>query len=167
MDSILKSGSFIRPADTTQYAIGDVMAAVTTQLTLPLLGLPLKTGGAVLLQSAVAISSACQTVKPAIDLLLFSADIIDLDADNAPFTPTDAQLLTFVGKVSFPAANWTGGDLSSGAAGNAYAQSAAVGMHIQSDNVYAVAVAANTYTPVSSEVFTFQLNFVRSYSKDH
>lgn len=166
MDSVSKTGSFIRPADTTQYAVGDVMAAVTTALTLPFLGLNKFTGGGCLLQSAVAISSACQATKPAIDLLLFSADITDIDADNATFTPTDAQLLTFVGKVSFAAASWTGGDLTSGTGGNAYAQAASIGMHIKADAIYGVAVAANTYTPIASEVFTFRLNFIRDYGRD-
>lgn len=166
MNGISLTGSFIRPADTTPYSIGDVMAAVTTPLTLPLLTVPRMVGGLYKLESAIAISSACQATKPSIDLLLFSADITDLDADNATFTPTDAQLLTFVGKVSFAAANWLGGDLTSGAGGNAYCQNVASGLLIQSDNLYGVAVATAAYTPVASEVFSFRFNFLRDFMKD-
>ena len=166
MNGISKTGAFIRPADTTQYAVGDVMAAVTTPLTLPFLSLPLMSGGCFKIESAVAFSSACQGTKPSVDLMLFSSDITDLDSDNATFTPTDAQLLTFVGKISFAAANWLGGDLTSGAGGNAYCQAASVGLMVQATNLYGVAVAVNTYTPIASEVFTFRLNFLRDFMRD-
>lgn len=165
MKSAYKSLSFTRPSDTTQYAAGDVIAA-TVQATLPFTGVPTISGGGALLQSAIISSRGNQSTKLDADLLLFSADISDLDADNAAFTPTDAQLETLVGVINFPTASWKAGDATSGAGGNAFCAVNNIGLVVKQDTLYGVLVARNTYTPLSGEIFKINLGFVEDYARN-
>lgn len=155
------SGSLIRPANTTAYAAGDVIAAVTTALTLPFtVSKTVGRGG--IIRNAVINSSAAVATKLDCDLFLFSSDITDLDADNAAFTPTDAQMLTLVGIITFPTASWKAGDATVGADGNATCVISNINIASSHDILYGVLIARNAYVPVSDEVITVKL-YVESY----
>ena len=151
------TASLTRVTGTTQYAAGDVIAA-TAPVTMPFTGLTRKSQEGGLIKSAVAVSSAAQATKIDLELWLFTADITDLDADNAAWTPTDAQLETLIGIIAFPVANWKAGDATSGAGGNAACSTLNIDLGFQSDTLYGVLIARNTYTPVDSEKFTIRLN---------
>ena len=165
MKTNVLSASITRPSDTTTYAAGEVITA-DPAATLPFLNVPTLSGGGALLQSALITSRAAVAAKLDCDLLLFSANISDLDADNAAFTPTDAQLETLVGVVSFPTANWKAGDATVGAGGNAFCQVLNIGLAVRSNNLYGVLVARNAYVPVSGEIFKVSLGFVEDYSRN-
>lgn len=152
----LTSGSLIRPADVTAYAVGDVVAAVTTSLTLPFLISRYASEGGII-RSAVMISSAQVATHLDAELFLFSSNITDIDADNATFTPTDAQMETLVGVISFATASWKAGDLTAGAGGNSACVAASVNIASSHDTLYGVVVARNAYIPVSSEKITVRL----------
>lgn len=142
--------SLTRPADTTQYAAGEVITAGTAAT----LKFSVPESGKII--SAVLIDSAAEATKLDADLFLFNADISDLDADNAAFTPTDAQIATLVAVVDFDGPN----DFHAGD-GNLYIrgeQADSVGFEAAvNKTLYGVLVARNAYTPVSGEVLTVKL----------
>lgn len=159
--------SFTRPSDTTQYAAGDVVGTAATN--------PLKftdasrakvNSGAVV--SATLISSANQATKGDFDLMLFDTHLT-ADADNATFTPTDAELATCVGIVSFIGTTAKLGNITSGAGGNLIYPNPVImpigysivnTAGVESDCLWGVLVARSTYTPVSAEVFYIRLGLV-------
>src|SRR5881409_1389682 len=144
------SQSLVRPANTTAYTAGDVWTN-GSNARMVFTGLNRNTGYGAEIKHALAIDDAAQATKVDLELWLFSADITDLDADNAAWTPTDAQLATLIGIIAFPVANFKPGDATAGAGGNAACIAANVGIAIKHDTLYGVLVVRNAYTPVSAE----------------
>lgn len=154
------SATITRPADTTTYTIGDVVGASSFQL--GALGAGLGLGGEA--KSAACITSANVTTKPDLQLWLFSAAVASVTADNAAFAPTDAEMTTFLGRIDFPVASFKVANAGSAAAGNAAC--IATGFVIPLPTyVFGVLVVQNAYVPVSAEVFTINLNVLRSYAE--
>lgn len=152
------SDSIIRPADTTQYAAGDVIAEVTTNDGLTFAeacDVPKLSGS---ISTARCISSANQATKPDIELWLFTEAPAEV-ADNGAFDPSDDELATLVGIIPFAVADWYQGGPTAGAGGNAVCESKNIGIAFKAAtrNLYGVLVVRNTYTPVASEQFTVQL----------
>jgi hypothetical protein len=166
-DTGVISSSITRPANTTQYAAGDVIAAVTTNNHFVFSGC-LRTGfNTGFLSGARITSSANQSTKLDAQLFLFSSsqdgtDPITETADNAAWSPTDDELAARIGVVNFPVADWFAGDVTSGAGGNSGCDANNLGVVLRSNpDIYGVLVARNTYTPVSGEVFTISLLVTR------
>lgn len=157
------SASLTRPADTTTYAAGDVVTTPTTASVMTFTPLSETPNIGCEIKSALLMSSAAQTTKIDAELWLFSATISDLDADNAAFSPTDAQMATLIGIIPFPVASVKTGDATSGAGGNAVCVAANVGLACPVGTLYGVLVVRNAYIPVSGEIFTAILNTVRKY----
>jgi hypothetical protein len=158
-----------RPANTTAYAISDAVGDGTV-ITFP--GCGRVNGGSGLIKSISMIDSANQTTNGLYNFYLFDT-IFTPDADNAPFTPTDAEMATLIGVWEMRGA--TPGDATVGAGGNLIYQgqreggdSAGAAIVIpnepvfvcgpNSTSLFGALVARNTYTPVSAEVFTFRLH---------
>ena len=98
---------------------------------------------------------------------MFSAEPAAIDADNAAWTPTDADFDNLITIVNFPSANWRNGDATSGAGGNAVCPVSAIAVPIPRDRTlnvlaYGVLVARNAYVPVSDEEFTIRLGLIGS-----
>lgn len=148
-----------RPANTTAYTAGDVIAEVTTNDHL-LFSEVVRKGpnhGSGMITNAIIRSSANQGTKLDAELWLFSVDMTEV-ADNAAFAPTDAELLTLVGVIDFPVASWKAGAATAGAGGNAVCLVENIGIAFRTtENLYGVLVARNAYTPVASEIFTVDL----------
>lgn len=163
------SDSVTRPADTTQYAAGDVLSNVAGKI-LTFTGVPQfatagdnPAGEGAALQSAVCISSANQSTKPDLELILFDSlpePGSGVFEDNAAFDPTDASMNACIGIVDFAQASWFAGHTTSGAGGSS-ACAVSVNIPVLSDTIYGVLVERATYTPVSAEVFTVRLFFIR------
>lgn len=139
--------SVTRPANTTQYAAGEVMGG---QLTFSIAG----ENGCV--RSVIFCDSAAEATKPEFDLFLFTA-APTVAADNAAFAPTDAQMQDCIGVISFLAADFKTGS------GNGV--TCMTGLDILYSSVinrvlYGVPVTRNTYTPISAEVFTLALGTI-------
>lgn len=157
-------GAVTRPADTEQYAAGDVIAnSTSTPAVITFSGCARINGGTGIIVGAQLIDSANQTVKPALELWLFDTTVTP-DNDNAVFTPTDAELLTLVGIIQF--STWFVGDATAGAGGNV-ASLAVLSNHLVFDcgtattALYGVLVARNAYTPVSGEIFSVRLRVLQ------
>lgn len=153
--SLISSGSITRPANITAYAAGDVITGDTPAV-VTFSGLAVKVGVGGIIEHAVLFSGANQATKLNADLFLFSSSLTP-DADNAAFTPTDAELITCIGHINFSDSAWVSGDATAGAGGNALVKSSNVGIPINQDTVYGVLIARNAYTPVSGEVLTLKL----------
>lgn len=155
----LEPQSFTRPADTTAYAAGDVVANSTS---VPLImRFPLQSvSGSGFIQQARLIDSANVATKPDLQLWLFDRPIT-MDADNAAFTPYDDDLLRLVAIIAFPTSAFVVGDATSGADGNSVcdAQDLRLPFALASGDteLFGVLVVRNAYAPVSAEKFTVRL----------
>jgi hypothetical protein len=106
-------------------------------------------------------SAAHATVLPDIDLYLFRTDIADV-ADNAAFAPTDAEQATLIGIIEF--STFKKLLVTAGAAGNASCVLSGLDMQFMLADqyfMYGQMVVQNTYTPVSGEIFTCELDIKR------
>ncbi len=147
------SASLTRPSDTTQYAAGDVISAVTSTNHYTFSEMVQERAGMII--SANLHSSVLATaLNLEADLVLFRTDITKV-ADNSPYAPTDAEAITAVGRITFPASGWCTGTVN---------QSCFVtGLNIlftddgSSRALYGQLVTRNAYTPQSAEVFAVDL----------
>lgn len=162
--TVCAEAAFTRPADTTAYAAGDVVADLTASANdLEFTAIVRKPGGSGVILSAVLIDGANQGTKGDFELFLFDTAMA-MDNDNALFTPTDAELEKLVGVIDFGATPFVG-DATSGADGNCAYVQAGVNLAFKcagSDTkLYGVLVVRNAYTPVSAEPFRVRLNVLQ------
>jgi hypothetical protein len=149
--------SFTRPANTDTYAAGDVVCNAAT-LVFPH-GAKF---GSTVLNHAIITTSANVATKPDLELWLFSATVAAV-ADNAAFAPTDAEMLTLLGVIEFPTADFRAGLSGSGSAGNAVCEASGLGLPITSltdSAIYGQLVVRNAYAPISAEAFQIRLSFL-------
>lgn len=154
--------SITRPANGNVYAAGDVISAVTTNdhftfLEVNRTGTKTKQlGGSI--ATARLHSSANQATKLDGELWLFNTDIVKV-ADNSAFAPTDTEMLTLVGVIDFPVANWKVGNAAVGVVGNSVCEAFNLGLAYKgaSTTLYGQLVVRNVYTPVTGEIFTVEL----------
>lgn len=156
------SDAITRPANTTQYTAGDVVADATDNafFTFTFAQRQGKVSGS--FSTARIVSSANQSTKPTFELWLFRATP-GTTADNATWDVSDAELLDCIGVISFAQADWKGGTLTAGAGGNAYCQATNIGIAFNAvdTSIYGILVERATYTPVSGETFTIELTITR------
>ena len=157
------TASITRPANTTAYASGQVLANVTSsalftlgstddtwthKVTRPRIG----TGMVESLQLHSSIAGA----KADAELWIFNATIA-LVADGASFNPSDAEALTRVMVIDLPAYLWkTGGANASLELPNLDRPFTA-----KDGKLYAQLVWKGAYTPTSGEVFTLSANIAK------
>lgn len=148
--------SITRPSNTTAYAAGDVVSEVTTNdhHTFSEMSRHVNWGvdtGTIL--SARLISSVAGSPALDAELWLFDTDIAEV-ADNSAAAVTDAEMLTFIDKIDFPAGQWK----SAGA--NAVCCADGINIPYKTDatgKIFGQLIARNAYTPASAEVITVDL----------
>jgi hypothetical protein len=151
-----------RPADTSIYAAGDAVTDSTSSpTTLTFTGCAKVNGGSGVIIAATMSDSFNQTTKGDFNLFIFDTTYT-ADNDNAVFTPTDAELKTCRGVISFSAGLNFVGDATSGSGGNlfypgALARPIPFTCGAASTSLFGGLVARNAYTPGSAEVFTITL----------
>lgn len=155
------AANFTRPADTTAYAAGDVVADSTSAPTIITFARAAKeVGGHGIIQEAIVVSSQNAATKPDLELWLFDT-AITMDNDNAAFTPTDAELRTLIGVIAFPVASFKVGDAGAAAAGNVICDVQGLNLQVNTVNtsnaIYGVLVVRNAYAPASAERFDIRL----------
>lgn len=144
-----------RPANTTPYDAGDVIAnADDSHMVFADAVRPERLTG--MITNARITSSQNGTPKPDIELWLFRADITEA-GDNAAFAVTDAEQLTRIGIIKFPVAEWIVGGA------NAVCEKDNIGLVFKSNtpDIYGVLVVRNAYTPASAEQLTVELVFTQ------
>lgn len=161
-DAIKLSDSITRPANTTDYAAGDVISAVTTNdyytFVYDSTGKVGRLKGHI--QMARMMVNANQTTKPDIELWLFDTAIAEV-ADNGAFAPTDAEILTLIDIIPFGVDDWTVGLAGAGASGNIVQTKKDLNIIVPETNaaksIYGQLVVRNAYTPIASEQFDCHL----------
>lgn len=155
----LITASYTRPADTTTYAAGDVVADSTsaaTILTFSSIARAAGLGGVI--QHAQLIDSAAQTTKPDFELYLFDT-APTMQNDNAAWAPSDSEMEKCLGRIDFATANFKTGS------GNGMIQAANISIPFQCASsvsaIYGILVARNAYVPVSAEKFTVRLHVLQ------
>jgi len=149
--------SLTRPANTTAYAAGDVLAAADdSHLTFEEAFKVKKLSGSI--STARCHSSANVATKADLELWLFHTDITEV-GDNEAFAPSDAAMLTLIGVIDFATANWRIGTVTSGGGGNAVCEVKNIGLALRGagTTMYGVLVHRGSYSPVSGEIFTVDL----------
>lgn len=157
------SASLTRPANVTAYAAGDAISDATGDAHFTFNNVAKQNPGSGVIEKLVLNDSAAQATKLACDLVLFSVDV-GVEADNAAWTPTDAEMLTVLGSVSIATTDWVVGDATAGAGGNCVAVKTGLNIPFKpttaATKIYGQLVARNAYTPVSGEVFTAKLGVI-------
>lgn len=141
-----------RPANTTAYAIGDVInesASAGTIWTFP--GVGSASGGSLLLTNAKLILGSAAATALQAELFLFSTTV-STDNDNAADTITDAEMKTCIGSVLFNSG-------SNSTAQTVYVEKPGLQFKLDDgdNDLYGVLIAQNAYTPESGEVFDIAL----------
>lgn len=152
-----------RPNNTTAYAAGDVISAVTSndyhQLSGAVRGKGAQSGR---IKAASVVVNANQGTKPDLELWIFGSSIAEV-ADNSAFAPTDAEILTLLTIIAFPVASFKVGLSGAGAAGNIAQFQSQLDIPFRlgsgSDGtLHAQLVVRNAYTPIADEQFTVNLD---------
>lgn len=170
-DTVKSSDSITRPSNTTAYTAGDVISDVTTNDHFTFNGVTDGTTNTGTIMSLRINSSANVATKPDLELWLFHTDVAEV-ADNGAFAPTDGEMLTVVGVIDIPLANFLVGIATVGAAGNTVQVINDINMPFVTTKaandtaekrgvLYGQLVHRASYTPVSAEVFTVELTIAR------
>lgn len=146
--------SLARPNDTTAYAAGDVISDVTSNDHYSWAAFSRENGWACTLKRAVITVSAAVATEPDLELWLFDTDIVEV-ADNLAFAVTDAEILTCIGIVKFPTADFIVGS------GNVICETDKnLNMQLKGLNsatLYGQLVVRNSYASTASEVYSCRL----------
>jgi len=154
--SVQSSASVTRPADTTQYAVDDVLANSTSApVVLTFAGVGRAVGALGYILGGTMVTSTAAATAAMVRLLLFSAAPTAVN-DNAALSLSDAHALLCVGWLTF--------DMWQDTANNRVYVARLEGQAPQFDcaaaatAIYGIPVLQNAYTPGSEEVFTFTLH---------
>lgn len=153
-----------RPNDTTTYSDGDAVTDSTlTPTALTFTDAMRYKGGRAVIEGTRLVLSANQATLPSLDLYLFSAEPT-ADADNAAFTPSDADMLNLLTIITYDSPII--GDATSGAGGNAVLVPANTPTDLLeaaagSKDIYGLFVVRNGYAPVANETFTVILSVMQ------
>lgn len=151
--------SYTRPADTTTYTAGDVVANSTSAATiLSFADIASFEGGGGVIHSAALIDSSAESTKPEFDLYLFDTTVV-MENDNAAWAPSDAEMETCLGVITFDLDDFKVGS------GNGIICNKNIGLPFScvsgSTTLYGILVARNAYVPTSAEKFTIRLSVLQ------
>ena len=142
------SASFTRPADTTAYTSGDLVANSTTAGSVTPLTFNSAHGFGAVMRARIEKSNKT-TTNAAFDLHLFESSPAVVNGDNGAFSIAD--LSGYLGKVSVTVNALAGA--TTGANGSADASAICPSGAV----MYGLLAATAAYTPASAEVFTVTL----------
>lgn len=149
--SNISSGSFTRPADTTQYASGDLVGNDTTAgdvAAVELTNVVMNPGGGGDLIRVWVRKSGTSTTSASFRVHLYTADPTTVsNGDNGVFSTSGAA--DYIGQVDVT----VGQAFTDGAAGHA-AMVGSFRTKATTRSIFALLEARATYTPASAEVFT-------------
>lgn len=154
--------AYTRPADTTAYAAGDVVANSTsaaTILTFSNMARALGLGGVI--QNAALIMSTAAATKLSAELFLFDT-APTMQNDNAAFAPSDSELDKCLGVIVFDGTSTSNGARTTG--NGCAIVTGAISLSYQcaatAKDLYGVLVARNAYTPGNAETLRVRLGCI-------
>jgi hypothetical protein len=151
-----------RPADTTQYAAGDMIADSASAPTVNVLaGAALANGRSGTIRAVTLIDSANLAAPADLEIWFFDS-AYTLANDNAAAAFTDAVAKKAQAIVSLPGAASFVGHAGADAAGNRVYQKTGIDKDFKcaaaSKDLWWALVVRNAYTPVSAEEFTLHVD---------
>lgn len=162
------TASYTRPADTTAYTAGDVLANSTTApvpLTFTSAARFEGPGGRIV--AAQIVDDSAPATAGDFELYLFKATAAGaapaIQNDNAAWAPADADMLNCVGVISFGSTPKAGGannrfyHATEGGGANGLPAHFKTVADVSAD-LYGIVVVRNAYTPASAGVLTFALH---------
>lgn len=150
------SATFTRPADTTAYTSGDLVAnSVTAGSVVPMTFIVPAGRNAKIYRAGIKFNSATNT-NGKFKLHLYTASPTCTNGDNGAWLTTESGYMDNI------AVDCTGNAFSDNSKGMSIYISSAVWapMHIQGDvngKIYGLLMATAAYTPTSGEIFTVNL----------
>jgi hypothetical protein len=162
------SASFTRPADATQYAVGDLVANNTTAGSVTPLSWTLQSSniiGPCSIYRARLAKSTTSVTSASFRLHLYAALPTVTSGDNGVFSSTQAA--NYVGSIPLDLTTIPGAKFSDGAAGHgSMAAGADANIRLPSGTtIYGLLEALATYTPGLSEVLTVTLDLIEHYPR--
>ena len=146
----ISEASVTRPNNTDAYTAGDAIG------TTPGDAMEFAAEQFGFIRGACLIDSAAEATKPDIDLFLFDKEPAVAN-DNAAFIPTDAEMESFVGVISFLGSAFKVGLAS----GNGVIQLTSLDIaYCAPRKLWGVLIARNAYVPISGEKFRVRLSMV-------
>ena len=151
-----------RPANTTPYAAGDIVATGTsaTNSEISLGGIARKSGGTGTIRQIAMADSGSKSPAPVFEVWFWDFHPPGF-ADNAVFAPTDANCASVVG-IATLTANYQGA--ASNETGNLIYQANNLGIDFvctSGASLWATVLVRNAYTPISAEDFRFRFTVAR------
>ncbi len=156
------TASFSRPSNTTPYSIGDVVTdGGPTIITLE--DAVREGAQSALLVGATLVVSSNPALKGDFRLFLFDTTVA-MEADNAAWDPSDAEMATALGYIDFGDEPEAGG--ASGGTSNVIYQALGVNIPIVAPtdgvfDIFGILVVRNAYIPTASETFTVRLHVIQ------
>lgn len=153
------STSFTRPADTTAYASGDLVANSTTAGSVAPMswGVTSESGGPGMVRRCRIIKSGTGTTSAAFRLHLYNASPTVANGDNGAWSSNKAA--NYLGYMDVSAMTaFTDGAMGAGAPAVGYEMN--FDLDVTTYVLYGLLEARGAYTPASAEVFTVALEVV-------
>lgn len=155
---MVTTASFTRPADTTQYAVGDLVANSTTAGSVAAMQFA---GGPTVIRRARLTKSDDDVTAATFRVHLFSSDptaTAPANGDNGAISLNTA-IADYLGSFSF---DMTASPDIYNTAGNVAVGVPVIGNEVMvpwTGSVYGLLEVRGTYTPASAEVFTVDLEY--------
>jgi hypothetical protein len=161
------SANFTRPADTTQYAAGDLVANSTTAGSVTPMSWTLGSSSIsapITIKRARIVTDATSVTSLNFRLHLYDASPAVANGDNSAFSSTKAA--NYLGYLSCDGSTTPGAKFSDGAVAiGAATAGAEINVRPTSNTVYGLLEALATYTPASAEVFTVKLDLIEHFPR--
>lgn len=159
------SGTLTRPADTADYAAGDIVANSTAAPVVNVLaGAALANGRGGIINGVTLIDSNNAAIAGDFELWFFNAAYTPTN-DNAAFVPTDAESETVELIVKLPGSGSVIGNAGATADGNRVYQVNDINKNFlcaaNSQNLWWALIARNAYVPASGEKFTLRVDIAQ------
>lgn len=157
--AVVVSGVFTRPADTTAYASGDLVANSTTAASVVPIALSAarNNGGSGLIRRARLKKSGTGVTNAAFRVHLYQSSPTVTNGDNGAIAATESGYIGHFDVTVDQVFSDASKGIGAAAVGPDVVFSAADG----STNIYALLEARGAYTPASAEVFTLELETLR------
>lgn len=162
------SANFTRPADTTAYASGDLVANSTTAGSVVPLSWKLQysnINSPVTIKRAIIQTSATTVTAMTFRLHLYGASPTPANGDNGAYSTTQSG--TYLGYIDCDGSTNPGAKFSDGAVAiGAMASGAEINARTGAGTtIYGLLEAKAAYTPASAEVFTIDLDLIEHFPR--
>lgn len=161
------SANFTRPADTTAYASGDLVANSTTAGSVVPLSWALGSSSIsapITIKRARIVTDATAVTNLNLRLHLYDASPVPANGDNGAYSTTKAA--NYLGYISCDGTTTPGAKFSDGAVAiGAITAGAEINVRPGTATVYGLLEALAAYTPASAEVVTVTIDLIEHFPR--